>query len=92
MTAWDAHDRWLEYGPVDHEELIAAAVAVRDDERRVLAALVAERKAGETQQDRCSDQRHLWRRHERFGIVYMACQCGAVHPDDYVAFMETADQ
>lgn len=41
----------------------------------------------ETQQDRCSAQRHLWRRWERGGQALMACRCGAVHPADLDEFL-----
>jgi hypothetical protein len=37
-----------------------------------------------SQQDRCSAQKHLWRRHHR---GYMRCVCGAVHPRDIGAFL-----
>ena len=43
----------------------------------------------ETQADRCSTQRHLWRRQPR---GHMACACGAVHPDDLDAFLASLQE
>lgn len=40
-----------------------------------------------TQDDRCSMQQHLWRRREQHGLTFMACKCGAVHPNDIDAFL-----
>jgi hypothetical protein len=44
----------------------------------------------ESQQDRCSDQRHLWRRSALFGFEHMRCQCGAVHPSDLARLLVAA--